>query len=209
LQVKLPAIYFFEIETLFGKILLGGVIMKNSVINLTYQVLKGNTLDVGIKNYGVVYNLSKHYWDEVAVDYAKRESKAESLTKEDYDSCVLFFTLYNLSGWRKKERIIKECFKYLNSNGYIYIWDIDKPMGRLFFRKIKVLLPYNKEVEFTIKEINLFRKNPMNKIINIINKYFTIEEEAANDGIIYIKARKKGNLSDENNTCSTELTIHT
>ena len=50
---------------------------KTLVINMEEVELKGSILDVGEKNLGVIYNLSKDIEDELSLDYIDDSSKTE------------------------------------------------------------------------------------------------------------------------------------
>lgn len=166
-------------------------------INLEKLVISGNVLDVGIKNYGIIYNLYKHYNDEIAVDYFEGKNEKNNIQHQCYDNCILFFTLHQLLTGRKKELLIQELCCMLKEEGCIFIWDIDKGIKSIFNSKIKVQLPNKTTKEFRVTDFNYLKNNAKEKIKAIIEKYCEIEEYSYSNNLFYMKAKKKGKLKDE------------
>ena len=50
---------------------------KTLVIDLEDIILKGDILDVGEKNLGIIYSISKEAEEELSLDYVSGESKIE------------------------------------------------------------------------------------------------------------------------------------
>lgn len=55
----------------------GDVMGKTLVINLEDVIFQGDILDVGEKNLGIIYNISKEAKDEISLDYVSSDSKVE------------------------------------------------------------------------------------------------------------------------------------
>lgn len=162
---------------------------KTLVINLEDIKLNGDILDVGERNFGVIYSISKEAEDELSLDYVSNDSKIE-LSSRKYDACTFFFDLNHIWTTIEKEKVIKEVASYLKENGEILIWDINKERGKLFNNKIKVILPNEKVKEFTFKNLNLISSSNINEIKKILEKYFEIEETKLWEDIFFIRGKK-------------------
>lgn len=162
---------------------------KTLVIDLENVILEGDILDVGEKNLGVIYSISKEAEEELSLDYVSRENKIE-LKDRKYDACTFFFELNKLWTSLEKEKLIKEVSSYLNEFGEIYIWDINKERGKVFNNKVKVILPNGKIKEFIFKNLNLLLSSNVEEIKKILEKYFEIEETKAWEDVYFIKGKK-------------------
>lgn len=80
---------------------------KTLVINLENIIFQGDILDVGEKNLGIIYNISKEAKDEISLDYVSSDSKVE-LKDRKYDACTFFFELNKIWTSLEKERLIRE-----------------------------------------------------------------------------------------------------
>ena len=67
---------------------------KTIILNLSDVILEGDILDVG-ESYGVIYNLSKEVFDELAIDYVEDNNK-DILLSEGYDKCTIFFSISDI-----------------------------------------------------------------------------------------------------------------
>ena len=92
---------------------------------------------------------------------------------------------------KRKKDIIKDVYKYLNKEGIIYIWDIDKGYGKLFNGHIKIVIPGSKIKHIDIKELNILKDTSKENTIKLLGDCFDILDSKSSDGIYYIKARKK------------------
>ena len=63
---------------------------KTIIINLEKVNINGDVLDVGEKNLGIIYNLTKEAQEEMSLDYVNNETKLE-LKNNTYDACTFFF----------------------------------------------------------------------------------------------------------------------
>ncbi|WP_297424357.1 hypothetical protein [Clostridium sp.] len=162
---------------------------KTLVINLEDVVLQGDVLDVGEKNLGIIYSISKEVEDELSLDYVSSDTKIE-LKSREYDACTFFFDLNKMWTSLEKEKLIKEISSYLKENGEIYIWDINKERGKVFNNKIKVILPNEKVKEFMFKNLNILSSSNIEEIKKILEKYFEIEETKAWEDVFFIKGKK-------------------
>ncbi|WP_160690667.1 hypothetical protein [Clostridium sp. C2-6-12] len=162
---------------------------KTLVIDLEDIILKGDILDVGEKNLGVIYSISKEVKEELSLDYVSGDSKIE-LKDRKYDACTFFFELNKLWTNLEKEKLIKEVSSYLNEFGEIYIWDINKERGKVFNNKVKVILPNGKIKEFVFKNLNLLLNSNLEEIKKILQKHFEIVETKAWEDVFFIKGKK-------------------
>lgn len=162
---------------------------KTLVIDMEDVNLKGDILDVGENNLGVIYNLSKEIEEELSLDYVDDERKVE-LQNRKYDACTFFFELNRLWTNIEREKVIKDICSYIKDDGEILIWDINKVRGKVFNNKIKVILPRENVKEFTFKNMNPFSNSNADEIKKILEKYFKIEETKTWEDIFFIKGRK-------------------
>lgn len=176
---------------------------KTLVIDMEDVNLKGDILDVGENNLGVIYNLSKEIEDELSLDYVDNESKVE-LQSRKYDACTFFFELNRLWTNIEREKVIKDICSYIKEDGEIFVWDINKIRGKVFNNKIKVILPKDNVKEFTFKNMNPFSSSNADEIKKILEKYFKIEETKSWEDIFFIKGRKLNNKVKEEETSKYE-----
>jgi hypothetical protein len=162
---------------------------KTLVINLEDVILQGDILDVGEKNLGVIYSISKEAKEELSLDYVSNDTKIE-LKNVKYDACTFFFDLNKIWTSLEKEKLIKEVSSYIKEDGEIFIWDINKERGKVFNNKIKVILPNEKIKEFTFRNLNPLLSSNVEEIKKILEKYFKIEETKAWEDVFYIKGQK-------------------
>lgn len=162
---------------------------KTLVINLEDINLQGDILDVGERNFGVIYNISKDVEDELSLDYVNSESKVE-LKSREYDACTFFFDLNKIWTSVEKEKLIREISSYIKENGEIFIWDINKERGKVFNNKIRVILPKGKFKEFNFKNLNVLLSSNIDEIKKILEKYFKIEDTKAWEDIFFIRGKK-------------------
>ena len=162
---------------------------KTLVINLEDINLQGDILDVGERNFGVIYNISKEVEDELSLDYVYSDSKVE-LKSREYDACTFFFCLNKIWTSLEKEKLIREISSYIKENGEIFIWDINKERGKVFNNKIRIILPKGKVKEFTFKNLNVLLSSNIEEIKKILEKYFEIEETKSWEDIFFIRGKK-------------------
>lgn len=162
---------------------------KTLIIDLEDIALEGDILDVGEKNLGVIYNISKEVQEELSIDYVSRDDKTK-LKSRKYDACTFFFDLNKIWTNMEKEKLIKEISSYIREDGDIFIWDIKKERGKVFNNKIKVILPNGKIKEFTFKNLNILLSSNMEEVKKILNKYFEIEETKVWEDLFFIKGKK-------------------
>ncbi|WP_315067566.1 hypothetical protein [uncultured Clostridium sp.] len=162
---------------------------KTLVINLEDVVFEGDILDVGDKNLGIIYNISKEVEEELSLDYVRSDTKIE-LKSRKYDACTFFFDLNKIWTSLEKERLIKEVSSYIRDDGEIFIWDIKKERGKVFNNKIRVILPNGKIKEFIFKNLNILLSSNIEELKKILEKYFKIEETKAWEDVFFIRGRK-------------------
>ncbi|AGX44066.1 hypothetical protein [Clostridium saccharobutylicum] len=162
---------------------------KTLVINLEDINLQGDILDVGEKNSGIIYNISKEVEEELSLDYVCEDTKIE-LKNRQYDACTFFFELNKIWTNTQKERLISEVSNYVKEDGEIYIWDINKERGKVFNNKIRVILPNNKIKEFAFKNLNILSHSNIEEIKKILKKHFKVEVTKVWEDIFFIRGRK-------------------
>ena len=113
---------------------------KTIILNLSNVILEGDILDVG-ESHGVIYNLSKEAFDELAIDYIEDNNK-EILLSEGYDN---FKIAVNLSEIQLREGDLLEYIKSLVeefkvSPKYIEIEITESMIMKSVDRNIKYLL---------------------------------------------------------------------
>lgn len=162
--------------------------MKTIIMNLSKISIKGDVLDVG-ESYGVIYNLYKDIEDEISVDYVDEKNVGE-LMERAYDTCTMFFSLSGI--WRESRRIelIKDVSSLIKPGGELYIWDINKEVGKVFNNTIRAILPSGGIKEFEFKNINPIVKSNIDDTKRILSGHFTITEEKLWEEIYFIKGQK-------------------
>jgi hypothetical protein len=61
------------------------------------EIFKGNLLDIGFSNHGIIYNIYKQYNDDnSSVDYIEGKDQKTGIEEGVYDTCALFFTLSDI-----------------------------------------------------------------------------------------------------------------
>ena len=161
---------------------------KTIVLNLSDVILEGDVLDVG-ESYGVIYNLSKEAFDEVAIDYVEDNNK-DILLSEGYDSCTIFFYLSNI--WREgvRKKLIEDVTRFIKKGGKIFIWDINKDIGHVFNNKIKAVLPSNNIKEFDFKNLNIMSKSNLEDTKKLLGSKYKITEEKIWKDIYFVIGEK-------------------
>ena len=161
---------------------------KTIILNLSNVILEGDILDVG-ESHGVIYNLSKEAFDELAIDYIEDNNK-EILLSEGYDTCTIFFYLSNI--WREggKAKLIDDVTRFVKKGGNIYIWDINKDIGNVFNNKIRAVLPSKKIKEFDFKNLNIMSKSNLEDTKKLLESNYKITEEKIWEDIYFVKGEK-------------------
>ena len=116
------------------------VMGKTLVIDLEDIVLQGDILDVGEKNLGIIYNISKEAQDELSLDYVCNDTKVE-LKSREYDACTFFFDLNKIWTSLEKEKIIKEVSSYLKENGDRIIYHDQDALNAVLYEDWEQLEP--------------------------------------------------------------------
>ena len=171
-------------------------------INMENEILTGNLLDIGMDNYGIVYNLYKENNEEIAVDYINGSQEKNNIEKNNYDGCVLLFSLRNIHFKIYKKSLVKDIYKFLKEDGNIYIWDIDKGINRVFNGRIRILLPNRRIREIRIKDYNIFKNSSKESTVKLLKDYFEIVDIKSSNNVYYIKGKKKGKKKDESTISS-------
>lgn len=185
---------------------------EENLIDLQGNFLKGNVLDIGGENYGIIYNLFKNSNEgekEVSIDYVEGVEEKEAIEKNYYDNVVMFF--YISSIWREntKKKIIEDIYSFLKDKGELHIWDIDKKHKKIVNDKIKVILPENKIKEFSVKDFNLMHKSSLENVKSLIDTYFNIIEIKQYNDLYYIRATKKEEVQYENIISGNKFKVYT
>lgn len=159
------------------------------MLNFEDIKIEGNILDVACESLGIINSILEEAKSEIAVDYVEKEEES-MLQNSKYDACTFFFNLNTLWNINKREKLINEISDYLEKDGSIYIWDINKNIGELVDSKLKVLLPKGDIREYRIKNNNLFSSSSFEETKKILEKTFKIEETKVWEDIYFIKGIK-------------------
>jgi hypothetical protein len=195
---------------------------KDIYIDLKNEVLMGDILDVGLDNYGIIYNLYKLHNKDASLEYIQGKEEKRFIDRESYDCSILFFSLSSL--WLKlsKKNLFKDISEFLRTDGVLYIWDIEKNYSRVFKGTIKVLLPENNIKEINITDLNLLKDSSKESTIKLMEQYFEVIDLKTYDNVYYIKAKKridyaancselplvtKGKIEYEDNISSNKLKV--
>ncbi|WP_087877521.1 hypothetical protein [Clostridium autoethanogenum] len=164
---------------------------KDIFINMEKEIFKGNLLDIGMDNQGIIYNIYKEFNDNVNVEYVSGKEEGKNIKEDYYDNCILLFSFNKLWVKFKKKNFIKDIYNHLAKNGTIHIWDIDKGYGKIFYADIKILIPEGKLRKIKIRDFNILKDNSKESTLRLLDNYFKILECRNSDGLYYIKAEKK------------------
>jgi hypothetical protein len=165
--------------------------MNNVFISLEKEIFRGNILDVGMDNNGIIYNVFKYYDEDLDIDYLEGKEDHEILKSHYYDTCILFFSLHNIGNLSKKKRLFQNINQCLRENGYVYIWDVEKKPLKTFKTNIKVSLPDKSLKNIKINCYNPFTNNSKEKIISILKDSFEVLNIKHSDDIFSIVCKKR------------------
>ena len=179
--------------------------IREVVLDMSNINFKGNTLDVGINNYGIIYNILKQTKNEISVDYYVENFSEEY--RNQYDNGVLFFSLSQLDK-SETENVIKNIWSNVRFGGNIYIWDREKKRRETVNDKIKVLMPNENEKEIEFIDNSISSEFTINSSKKLLEKYFEIQETKVCDKIIFIKGIKRGSIKNEDTANSNKLQVH-
>ena len=176
--------------------------MKKEVfINLEKEIFKGNLLDIGFSNHGIIYNIYKQYTDDSSsIDYIEGKEDKIGIEEGVYDICVLFLTLSDIKLTHSKIKLIQDIYKFLKIDGLLYIWDIDKGFSKTFNSKIKIVLPDKSTKQIYLRDLNIFKNSSKENTMKILQPYFEILTLKNSDNVYYMICKKKGKSEDESNT---------
>ncbi|HIG0354876.1 class I SAM-dependent methyltransferase [Clostridium sporogenes] len=170
-------------------------IINEIVINMENEIFRGNLLDVGMDNYGIIYNIYKQYNEDSNLEYINGAEEKENIKEGYYDNCILLFSFSNIFFKKNRMNLIRDIYRYLKEGGNVYIWDIDKKLKETFNGKIKILLPGEKVKNISIKDLNLLKDSSIDTTIKLLDPYFEIKDLKSSDGVYYIKGKKKINTN--------------
>lgn len=92
------------------------------------EIFRGNLLDVGTDNYGIIYNIYKQYNEDSNLEYINGAEEKENIKEGYYDNCILLFSFSNIFFKKNRMSLIRDIYRYLKEGGNVYIWDIDKKL---------------------------------------------------------------------------------
>ncbi|CAB1245464.1 class I SAM-dependent methyltransferase [Clostridium sp. WLY-B-L2] len=164
---------------------------RNIFINMENEIFKGNLLDVGLDNQGIVYNVYKQFNDNINVEYISGKDERKNIMEDYYDNCILLFSFDKLCFNFKKKNFIMNIHRYLNKNGFLHIWDIDKGYNKIFCGDIKIAVPGGKLKKIKIRDFNILKNSSKENTLKLLEDYFKVLDFRNSDGIYYIKAKKK------------------
>ena len=175
--------------------------MKKEVfISLESEIFKGNLLDIGFSNHGIIYNIYKQYIDDSSnIDYIEGKEEKKKIEQGTYDICALFLTLSDIKFTHNKNKLIKDIYGFLKEDGLLYIWDIDKGFAKTFNSTIKILLPDKSTKKISLRDSNIFKNSSKENTLKILQPYFEIVTLKNSDDVYYIICKKKSQSNDENN----------
>ncbi|WP_298841988.1 class I SAM-dependent methyltransferase [Clostridium sp.] len=173
---------------------------KEVLLNLEKEIFKGNLLDIGFSNHGIIYNIYKEYIDDSSsVDYVEGKAEKELIENGVYDTCALFFTLSDIKLTYNKRKLIQDIYKYLKVDGMLYIWDIDKGIAKTFNKEIKIVLPDKSTKQIHLKDLNILKNSSKDNTMRILEPYFKVLTLKNSDNVYYMICKKKGKSKDESN----------
>lgn len=59
---------------------------KDIFINMEKEIFKGNLLDIGMDNQGIIYNIYKEFNDNVNVEYVSGKEEGKNIKEDYYDN---------------------------------------------------------------------------------------------------------------------------
>ena len=162
---------------------------KHIYMVLSEEIFQGNLLDIGMENYGIIYNAYKQINDEVSIDYISCKEE-NSIRKDYYDKCILLFSLSKIKFRKNKMKLISEIYKYLKVGGSLYIWDIDKGYNEICNCSVKIETPDKKLKEVKIRNLNILLDSSTKNTMKLLDCYFEVIDFNIKDRLYYIKANK-------------------
>ncbi|MBA5851887.1 class I SAM-dependent methyltransferase [Clostridium sp. cel8] len=167
------------------------MIKKEIFINMENEIFRGNLLDIGLENNGIIYNIYKEFNHGINLEYIRGQDGEKNIQKGSYDICILLFSFGSIWSKNKRKSIIEHIHRYLNRDGMLYIWDIDKKVGRIFNGDIKILVPGKKLRTIKIRNFNLIEDSSKETTLKLIEKYFELKEYNFTNDVYHIKAQNK------------------
>lgn len=161
------------------------------VINMEEKVFNGDMLDIGMDNYGVIYNIYKKNNTDFNVEYIDNKKGLDFIKNNSYDICVMFLSFSSIMLKANKQKLVKKICDYLREDGLFYIWDLDKKYGRILNENVKVKISDDITKQIIFKEFNIFKESSYESTKNILNDFFDIIDFKCSDGGYYIKAQKR------------------
>lgn len=180
-------------------------VIKEIVINMENEIFRGNLLDVGTDNYGIIYNIYKQYNEDSNLQYIDGAEEKENIKEGYYDNCILLFSFSNIFFKKNRMNLIRDIYLYLKEGGNVYIWDIDKKIKETFNGKIKILLPGEKIKDISIKDLNVLKDSSIDTTVKLLSPYFEIQDLKSSDGVYYIKGTKRINNTKEDEKRKEEI----
>ena len=173
---------------------------KEAFISLEKEIFKGDLLDIGFSNHGIIYNIYKQYTEDSSVEYIEGKDEKVRIEEGVYDTCALFLTLSDMNFTHSKNKLIQDIYKFLRVDGLLYIWGMDKGIGKIFNSRIKVVLPDKSTKQIHLRDLNIFKNSSKENTIKIVEPYFEILTLKNSDNIYYMICKRKGKSEDESNT---------
>ena len=103
---------------------------------------------------------------------------------------AIFFYLSDI--WREggRAKLIEDVTRFVKKGGNIYIWDINKEIGKVFNNKIRAILPSEKIKEFEFKNLNIMSKSNLEDTKKLLEPNYKITEEKIWEDIYFVKGKK-------------------
>jgi len=180
-----------------------------TILNFENLVFRGNLLDIGFDKLGIIYSIYKENNDKYQVEYVNEIKEVENQNKEYYDNCTVFFSFSKIKGNKEKKYLINKISDNLKTAGNLFIWDINKRKGHLFFKFITVLLPKGKIARFRATSLELLNDCCTETISKLLEEKFDIQNIVLSDELYYITAKKKGIINGESTFSGNKFKVYT
>lgn len=163
---------------------------KEILLEIDREAFKGELLDIGLDNDGIVYNMYKQFNGHNKIEYLHGKQQQDKIKKNYYDNCIMLFSFSAIWFKINRREIIKKIHSYLKDNGTLHIWEVNKGYGKISHCTVAIPFPDNKLKQIKITDLNIVKDNSISAIKSIVEACFSIEDMKINEDIFYIKAVK-------------------
>jgi hypothetical protein len=186
--------------------------MKEVLIELEDLKFSGDVLDISSPGNIAISEVVNCFIDreneKLEKDYYKWPHDEIACTISGYNCAFAFFSLNNIYGKKKLDKLIKEVKKLLSPGGMIKIWEVNYPISKLVDKhKIKIRVNEDKTIRIPVKSyFNPFRVKHEDMVKILEGNSFIINTSKVTGDIYYIEASKATevkNRDNEDSTCCT------